>query len=258
MNTVFRLLFILLVAAASSCVFPTHFAEENPYGSQSIGFIVPNETSREEASATLGAPVRVFSNGRWWLYQSDRRMTEWFWFFCMQTGCGGDEFGGALRLYSLIIEFSDDDIVSNLIVVTDKRPCSKDEVICYVDEKLIVTHKSTTVTQTYRDESPNAPVSDALLQALRGEETERFSATSESGDEIELVERGGLTFDAHSMRPFTGQISRSYDDIVGMFSYDEGLLHGPMVVLEGDESILMEACFEHGTLLALTEDNCTP
>lgn len=256
MKTVFRLLFLLLAAAASSCVFPTHLADENPYGSKSIGFIVLNETSRTAVSTTLGAPVRVFSDGRWWLYQSDRRMTEWFWFIATPGGADGGEFGGDNRIYSLIIEFGNDDIVSNLTVVTDQRPCSKDEVICYVDSKLIAVHESTRATQTYRDESSNAPVSDVLLQAFRSEETRRFSATSESGDKVELVERGHLVLDARSMKPYTGHITQSHDDIVGKSSYEAGTLHGPVVVRGKDGTILWEACFEHGTMLDSAEDRC--
>ena len=256
MKTVVRLLFFLLVATACSCVVPTRLADENPYGSKSIGFVVLNETPRTEVSATLGKPVRVFSKGRWWLYQSDRRMTAWLWFIATPGGADGVEFGGDTLIYSLIIEFGDDGMVSDMTVVTDQRPCSKDEVICYVDSKLIAVHESTRATQTYRDESSNAPVSDVLLQALRSEETRRFSATSENGDKVELVERGHLVLDARSMKPYTGHITQSHDDIVGKSSYEAGTLHGPVVIRGRDGTILWEACFEHGTMLDSPEDRC--
>ena len=282
MNAVFRLLFLLLVAAASSCVFPTHLADKNPYGRQSIGFIVLNETSREEASATLGAPVRVFSNGRWWLYQSDRRMTEWIWFLCAQTGCGGGEFGGALRLYSLLLEFGDEDVVSNLTVLTNQHPCTDDETVCYADGRLTAVDEFTTAAQTYSDESSYATLTDIQLQALRGEETDRFSGTSDRRIQVELIERGGLVFDAGSMKPFTGNISKYHDDgaraiernyVGGMLEgvetawypngeksyrahYKNNLLHGPVVVWERDGSIIIEGCFENGTPVAFKTDKC--
>jgi hypothetical protein len=248
-NTVFRLLFLLLVAAASSCVFPTHFADKNPYGSQSIGLIVLNETSREEASATLGAPVRVFSNGRWWLYQSDRRMTEWIWFFCAQTGCGGGEFGGALRLYSLLLEFGDEDVVSNLTVLTDQHPCTDDETVCYADGRLTVVHEFATAARIYSDESSYATLTDIQLQALRGEETDRFSGTSDRGIQVELIERGGLVFDAGSMKPFTGHITKFEDctklEDCGVWrtelTYDAGKLDGP-VIWEIEDCTNFEDC----------------
>ncbi len=108
MKTVIRVLFLLLVAAASSCVvFPIHPADENPFGSQSIGFIVPGDTPRIEIESQFGAPHRVYSEGRWWLYHADRRMTTWFLFVgafelnrSVLTQCGRLLFqarGGDLR-----------------------------------------------------------------------------------------------------------------------------------------------------------------
>ena len=274
MRIIILVLFLLLMAAASSClVFPTQLADENPYGNQSIGFIVLNETPRTDLSATLGAPIRTFANGRWWLYQSDRRMTTWFLFVGALAGGGSaTEFGGHIRIYSLIVEFSDNDIVSNLIVITDRDPCSKDKSICYADGELIVANKSTTAAQTYHDQSPNAPLSDARLLALRGKKIERFlalqesgdevelveqrfSATSENGEQLELVERGGLVFDALSMKLCTGQISRSFGDTVATLSYKEGLLHGPTVVRDANGTVLMEAYYEHGQVPVSDENS---
>ncbi len=279
MKTVLRILFLLLAVTASSCVvFPTRLADDTPYGSQSIDFIVLDETSRIEVSATLGAPVRVFSNGRWWLYQSDRRLTEWF----LLIGTGGDIFGGGVAIYSLVVEFSDADFVKNLTVVTDQHPCKVDETICYDDGRLTVVQDTPAIARTFPDESSNAPVTDSQLQALRGEETDRFSATLDSGEQVELVERRGLSFDARSMKPFTGHISmfdgdgvrraeRSYDSgkLEGVETiwhrngekayrahYKNNLLHGPYVVWEQDGSINFEACYEDGTLIATWKDKC--
>lgn len=283
MKTGFRLfIFLLAAAAASACVVPTHLADENPYGSQSIGFVVLHETSRSEVSAALGAPAREFSDGRWWLYQSDRRMTAWFWFIATPGGADGGEFGGDVRIYSLIIEFSDDDVVGNLTVVTDQKPCADDKAVCYVDGRLTVVQESTTVARTYRDKSANATATDRQLQALRGEETDRFSATLDSGKQVEIIERGGLFFDAGSMQPFTGHITmfddasvrraeRTYDrgKLEGAETmwypsgektieahYKDNLLHGPFLVWERDGSISGYACYENGELATLETEIC--
>ena len=198
-------------------------------------------------------------------------MTTWFYFVGALAGGGSaGEFGGDNRIYSLIVEFSDDDIVSNLMVVTDRHPCSKDKAICYVDGNLIAANGPTTAGQTYRDESPNGSTSDARLQALReierflatsdsGDEVEladqRFSATLESGGEVELVERDSLIFDARTGKPFSGQINRWYGDIVAMLSYEAGLLHGPAIVRDGDGTVLVQANYEHGKISVSGENN---
>jgi hypothetical protein len=205
----------LLVAATSSCIaFPTRLADERPYGSQSIGFIVLNETTRTDVSTTLGEPVRVFSDGRWWVYQSDRRMTKWLIIIGTPGGAGGGELGGETRIYSLIVEFGADDIVSNLALVTDRRPCTDDKTLCYAEGRLDVLNESDSANQTYDDESLHATLTDTQLQEFRGEETVRFSATLDSGASVELINLDGMVFDTQSMSPFSGRISYSDDDLV--------------------------------------------
>jgi len=63
-------------------------------------------------------------------------MTEWLWFIATAGGGEGGTFGGNVLIYSLVIEFGDDDVVSNLTVVTDQHPCTDDETVCYDDGEL--------------------------------------------------------------------------------------------------------------------------
>lgn len=68
-----------IVLAASGCVFPKRLAEENPFRSEVVGFIEPGATTRVEVEETLGTPFYKFSDGRWWAYCAQRRMTDWVW-----------------------------------------------------------------------------------------------------------------------------------------------------------------------------------
>lgn len=255
-KTVFRFLILLLVAATSSCVFPTHLADEEPYRSQSIGFIVLNETTRTDVSSHLGPPVRIFSNGRWWVYQSDRRMTAWFLFIATPGGAGGGDVGGDTLIYSLIVEFGDDDVVSNLAVVTDQRPCTDDRTFCYAEGRLKVLDDSNSAAGTYDDQSSYSTLTDVQIQALRGEETARFSGTVCGGGEVELFESGGVFFVAGSMRPFTGCIMVLVVDGVGFVeqSLNAGTLYGPMIMRDGEGSVLMELPLDNETFVYFMED----
>jgi hypothetical protein len=183
-------------------------------------------------------------------------MAAWFVIIGTQGGVGGGEFGGDTLIYSLIVQFDDHDIVSSLAVVTDQRPCTDDKTFCYADGRLAVLHESNTAAQTYDDESSYATLTDTQLQALRSEETARFSATLVGGGEVELFERGGLFFDASSMRPFTGHIVAFTVDEVGFAeqSFDEGVLRGPMIMRDEEGSVLGELPLNNETFVSFIEE----
>ena len=272
-----------MVAAASSCVaFPTHIADDNPYGSQATEFIVSDKTSRTEVSSVLGAPVRIFSDGRWWVYHSERQMTSWSILYASTMGVGGIGFGGDTLIYSLLIEFDDTDVVKDLAVITDKQPCTNHERLCYGDGVLKVAKEpATSAPRYYSDESVNRHLNDAYL-ALRGDETDRFSATLNSGEQVELVEQGNLCFDAGSMQPFTGHVTLFDDDgakraertyesgqLEGIETiwhpngqkafqahYKDNLLHGPFLGWNQNGYFYYEVCFQDGVMVDLPMDEC--
>ena len=258
MKTGIRILFYVLVAATGSCVFPTHLADERPYESQAIGFIVPGESTRTDVLKGLGNAERVFSNGQWWTFQADRRMTEWVWIIAAPTGIDGVTLGGDVRIYNLIVEFDDEDTVRRKTVVTDQRPCTDDETLCYADGRLTVVHESAIATRSYSDESSHAGLTDLQLQALRSEESARMWATLDNGEQVELIEHGGLTFEAKSMRPFTGRVSMFDDAGIKRVeaSYDGGELDGMLFLWVDDGSSMTEVCFENGEPVLSTENNC--
>lgn len=156
-TSVFLLFLLALVVGA--CVFPTRLADDKPFGEPFIGFIEPGKTSKTQIEIQLGAPNRESSDGRWWAYHADHRTTEWGWFICVPTGCGADEFGGELRHYNLVIEFSKEDVAKRSAVVTDRRPCTRDRTLCYSDGELTVETLDTSVTLARRDVGEESPAS---------------------------------------------------------------------------------------------------
>jgi len=126
-----RCLVILLASGLSACVFPTRLADEVPFREDVIGSVEIGKTTREEIRVKIGEPAKKFADGRWWVYNATREMSEWFWFFCAQTGCGGGDLGGGKRLYSLIIEYDEESALKKTTVVHEKKPCSRDGSICY-------------------------------------------------------------------------------------------------------------------------------
>jgi hypothetical protein len=107
-----------------------------PYGEDDLGPIEVGKTTGEEIRARFGDPSEKYAQGKWWVYHEQREMSQWVWFFCVQTGCGVGDFGGDERLYSLIIEFSEEGVLFRTTVVREKEPCSEDGSVCYRDGQL--------------------------------------------------------------------------------------------------------------------------
>ena len=131
---VFRSALCLVIPVAlilGACVFPTQLAEEPPFGEDVTGSVQLGVTRKPEVRDLIGDPPETYANGRWWVYHSNRRMAEWFWFFCAQTGCGGGAFGEGERRYSLVAEFDEAGLLQETIVVDEKQPCARDNSICY-------------------------------------------------------------------------------------------------------------------------------
>ncbi|MBT8108652.1 MAG: hypothetical protein KJP17_10475 [Gammaproteobacteria bacterium] len=128
----FRYLVFILASALSACVFPTRLAEETPFGEEVIGTVEVGETTRQEILARIGEPAESYAQGGWWVYHATREMTEWFAVICVPNGeCGASDFGGDDRPYSLLIEFNEENVLQNTIVVHEKKPCSRDGSVCY-------------------------------------------------------------------------------------------------------------------------------
>lgn len=286
-----KFLMFLLCAAVfllvSACVFPTRLADDDPYSEKVIGFVEPGDTLRADIESVLGTPHRTYSAGRWWLYSANRQMTEWLVFIATPGGASGATLGGDVRLYSLIIEFGEQDVVKNHTIVTDKSTCTSDQSLCYEGGALTAIQGGAAMAEVFHDESTNALVSDEeILARLTGIETWRFSATSDSGSQLMLTERSGLVFEIDETVPFTGHIvvydtqgakrlERTYDrgklNGVDMMWYENGqiayrmhyrdnLLHGPVSVWEpdGSEATFLQGCYENGEPVYSNKDKCQP
>ena len=125
-----------IILAASGCVFPKRLAEENPFGAGAVGFIEPGATTRVEIEETLGTPFYKLSDDRWWTYCAHRRMADWVWFMIAPNGdsrggTGGGTIDGDTRQYSLVLRFSDNDIVNKVVAIGDEDGCTRDGTICH-------------------------------------------------------------------------------------------------------------------------------
>lgn len=128
--------FVVLIGAAiglavSGCVVPKRLPEENPFRAEVIGFIEPGTSTKGEIEETLSTPLYKFSDGRWWAYCAHRRTTEWAWVMVSQEDIGGGTFGGDTRQYSLVIDFGDNDIVNEVVVIKAEDGCTHGGTICH-------------------------------------------------------------------------------------------------------------------------------
>lgn len=127
---------LLLVLTLSACVFPTRLADKAPYSEDDFGPIEVGKTTGEEIFARFGEPSEKYAQGKWWVYHEKREMSQWIWFFCVQTGCGGGDLGGDERLYTLMINLSEEGVLQRATVVHEKEPCSEDGSVCFRDGQL--------------------------------------------------------------------------------------------------------------------------
>ena len=132
-----------VVLTVGGCVLPKRLPEENPFRAGVVRFIEPGATTKVEIEETLGTPFYKFSDGQWWSYCGDRRMTEWFWFVLLPVGSegasdgasggtfGGGTFGGDTKDYSLVLRFGDNDIVNEVVAIKNEDGCTRDGTICH-------------------------------------------------------------------------------------------------------------------------------
>lgn len=126
------------ISLSSGCAIPVHLADEEPFKEEAAELQDLRELSRLQVVEKLGLPDKSFGSGQWWLYHADRKLTEWLVFFCAGTSCGGDTFGGEVREYSLILEFSDDNSIREFTVVNSKEPCNAAQKVCYERQMLLL------------------------------------------------------------------------------------------------------------------------
>ena len=129
-----RLIVIIGAAVAltlGGCVLPKRLPEQNPFRSEIIGFIEPGATTGDEIEETLGTPLYRFSDGRWWAYCAERRETEWLWFMLAQNDVVGGTFGGDTEQQSLVLQFSENDIVEDVIVIKAEDGCTRGGAVCH-------------------------------------------------------------------------------------------------------------------------------
>jgi len=264
MNTAFRFLFCLLTLVLGGCVFPTHLADEAPFGDEVTEFIEPGTTTKSDVRAQLGDPYLESSGGQWWVFPANRRMTEWFVFMCGPYGpCSGGDCGGDVHQYNLIIEFGNDDIVRGSVVVTDQHPCTEDQSICFGRNELTVTVSGTPLTYSLDPRSPLSP--DSRLDS-------------------EVTLRDGKIYEIGASEPFTGRVvmldhlgfpqwDRTYKkgELSGIetFWYESGLIsyqanyssnlrNGLATYWNSDGSISSQTCYRNGVIVDLPIDECHP
>lgn len=284
MTARFDIPFIVVVLALGGCVLPNRLAEEDPFGQGVIGFIEPGISPRAEIERQLGTHHLDSSNGQWWVFPADRRMTEWLWIVCTPGGCDGAEFGGDFHRYNLIVEFDSDDLVRRTVVVTDQSPCIDDQSICFDDGELTVVEDGNTLLLDLEVNIAKTPC--AFLRRDKGYESNGFlgELLASSGAECypALTMRNGLTYAFEATEPFTGRLIVSGIDGVGKLerSYEHGklngietawsesgeklyearyrdnLLHGPATLWTPDGETTFEYCFENGDVTYRSVDDC--
>lgn len=263
MNTTLRSSLFLLALLLDGCVLPNRLAEEDPFREGVIGFLEPGITTKTDVRAELGGRYLDYSNGQWWVFHANRRMTEWFWIFCMPGGCGGAEFGGHVRNYDLVVEFGNDDIVRRSVVVTDQSPCNEDQSICFDRRELTVVVSGVSMSYTLGPDMSIAP--DAVLAS-------------------EVTSRDGKTYEIGASEPLTGQVAlldrlgfpewvRTYENgelsgietfwySTGQISYQahysSNLRHGPATSWNSDGSILSQTCYRNGVIVDMPANECHP
>lgn len=279
-----RIPLVVLVLALSGCVLPNRLAEKDPFRQDVIGFIEPGITVRDEIERRLGTHHLDSSNGQWWVFPADRRMTEWFWIFCTPGGCGGDEFGGDVHQYNLIVEFDSDDLVRRTVVTTDRDPCLDDYSICLDDSELIVVDNK--ITLLFALEYNIAKTPCAFLRRDIGHASIGFlgELLASPGAECHppLIMRNDLTYAIEATEPYTGRLTvsgiegggrleRSYergkingtetawsksDEKLYQANYRDNLLHGPVTFWKPDGATILEFCFQNGDVTYRNTGDC--
>ncbi len=263
MNTATRVLICLVALVISGCVIlPSRIGEKHPYREDVTSFVVPGTTAKADVVAKLGDQYFKSSDGYWMVFPAGRRMTEWFWLFCTQGGCDGGDFGGDTRWYYLIVEFGNDDTVSDFLIVTGKKPCAERRHVCFDDGDLTVMAAG---GQTTIDLNPPRTPRDYLYLT-------------------EVTVRDGKVFETGMTEPFTGRVSvldgrgisqwvRNYEDgelsgaemkwhKSGQVSYlahhSKNLQHGPAISWESDGTVISETCYQNGSVVDVPINECHP
>lgn len=179
---------LLYLSCLSGCIFPVHLADDEPFREEDIPPLIVGSTTKTEVLDLLGEPEASFQNGQWWVYNEDRKMTEWLVIMCAGYGaCGGDTFGGDVRQYSLILEF-DNELFKALYVVKEDDPCGPDNSVCLVDVLLEIPDISSVDIQVPDDHclvaifsnKPSSPLTAVYIRmsALEGRPIRFLSDTS--------------------------------------------------------------------------------
>ena len=280
----FLIPFVVLLLVQGGCILPNRLAEEDPFREDIVGFIEPGITSRANIEQQLGNLYLASSNGRWWAFPADRRMTEWFWIFCMPGGCGGSEFGGDVHRYYLIIDFGNDDVVHRTVVVTDHDPCIVDQSICYKDGELTIEEGGGTKQFALEYDLSRTPC--AFLLSNNGHESAGFlgELLDSPGTACPpiLTMRDGVAYAFEATEPYTGQLTVYGIDGVGWLqrSYERGImtgietawsesgeklyeanyrdnrLHGVVRLWNPDGTTTVELCFENGDVIHRDAADC--
>jgi hypothetical protein len=101
----FLLAVVSLLALASACSTPVTRTDPTLLENE-LGFLDPGLTTRQEILSRLGDPFREYEDGRIVTYQlrktndGDLQQVD-----VPRMNWGGDEFGGALHIYSLVLAF---------------------------------------------------------------------------------------------------------------------------------------------------------
>jgi len=111
------LLSVALAAFVSGCVTPKTQVEMDLLEAK-MPFIQVGKTQRSDVLFRLGSPFRSYEDGRIVTYQM--RKTDFDNLEVVQNprmNWGGDEFGGSLHIYSLVLAFNADDVVERKSLV---------------------------------------------------------------------------------------------------------------------------------------------
>ena len=204
--------------------------------------------------------------------------------FCVPGGCGGDEFGGDVHRYYLIVEFDSNDLVRRVVVVTDRDSCNDDKSVCFDDGELKIVEESNTLLLALEYDIAKTPC--AFLLSDIGHESNGFlgellALPGAQCDPV-LAIRNSLVYAFEATEPYTGMLTVSGIGRIGRLerSYERGklngaeiawsesgaklyeanyrdnLLHGPVTFWKPNGEASIKLCFENGDVNFRNGDDC--